>query len=329
MTAGPVIRYRPWQPMKAFLSGRRKGWLKNIGVKLFSVAGALLLWFYVATDDRFDHNQKVSLQLVNQPQGVILTDPIPSDVLVRFRGSGRDLLTLMSRDKHIEIDLGAVNRSASIVLDRRMIQGIPTDMDVEPLRIVEPETVHVRMDRRAVKSVPVLSNAELRPLDGYIQVGSIILDPDSIVISGPRMYVSDVSEIPTETVVFDHLMKEIDGRLPLVPPAYETLVYSETSVAFSADFQRIGERIISEIPIVVEHVPRGLRVTAVPSTLSLKLQGGVNVLSGMRAEDVVATIDYRSRYRYSGNKIPATIVVPEGITFSESRPQSFELVVER
>ena len=80
--------------MSASLSGRHKHWLNNIGVKLFSVVCALLLWFYVATDNRFDHSQSVSLQLVNQPEGMILTDPIPTDVLVRFRGSGRDLLTL-------------------------------------------------------------------------------------------------------------------------------------------------------------------------------------------------------------------------------------------
>ena len=315
--------------MRASLSGRRKGWLKNIQVKLFSVVCAMVIWFYVATDNRFDHTQSVSLQLVNQSDGFILTDRMPENVLVRFRGSGKALLTLMSRDKYIEIDLGKVDGSAMFPLDRGMIQGVPAGLDVEPLRIVEPETVYVRLDRLAIKRLPVRFAAILNPLDGYTQVGSVHLVPDSISISGPRMYVNRMDEVQTEDVHFDNLMKDISGTLHLLTPEFETLAYSEKSVQFFADFQRIGERIISEIPVVVTNVPRGLSVSAVPSTLSLRLEGGVNVLAAMSVEDIIATIDYGSRYRYRGNKIPANIQVPEGITFSESRPRSFELVVER
>ena len=45
--------------------------------------------------------------------------------------------------------------------------------------------------------------------------------------------------------------------------------------------------------------------------------------------NVYETIDFRRRRQYRGTRIPAKIDVPEGITFSDARPASFELIVER
>ena len=296
---------------------------------MFPLVCGLFLWFYVTTDNQFDHTQYVSLRVINKPSGYILAEPIPSRARVRFRGKGKNLLSLGYRDKRIEIDLQERAREAVIPLEPGMIKGIPSGAEIHPLRIVEPETVRVRLDRFAAKMVPVKPAMVLLPLDGYTQVGSVVLDPDSVVVSGPKGYVDEILEVSTEDLEYKNLLKEIRGKIALASAGRATLNYSSRAVEFKADIQRIGERVMTEIPIVVLNVPARLKVTAVPSTLSLRIQGGVNVLSKLRKEDVVASIDYGSRHRYRGEKVPANIQVPPGITFSESRPESFELVVER
>jgi YbbR domain-containing protein len=304
-------------------------YFKHYKVKFFSLLSALILWFLVVSDQYYDHTLNVSLRLVNKPEGMILKQPVPYKVKVRFRGSGKNLLSLRYRNKYIDLDLEKVKRTAQFPITTDMVKGIPVDMAVTPLWIVEPDSVMISLDRFAEKRVPLLSDITLIPLDGYIQVGDIVLDPDSVVVRGPESFVRTVSEIYTEQKVYRNVIKEIHGRVDLVPIQWEMVSYSLNTVQFRADIQRIGERVIKEIPIQVTHVPNGMKVTVVPSTLSLQIQGGVSILSKIEKKDIAAVIDYRSRYRYRKKRIPATIQVPKDISFSDVKPQFFELIIER
>jgi len=304
-------------------------WFYNSKAKIFSLLTALFLWFYVVTDNQFDHTVDIPLKIVNMPKGWILTHPVPSKVKVLFRGSGKNLLSLTYRDKFIELNLRQSPRTRRLPITVNMIKGIPSGNTIIPIRVIEPESVTVRLDRFVVRKVPIRPEIQLVTLDGYTQVGSLVLQPDSVIVSGPRSLVSAISEIPTEKREYKNVLKEIQGKISLRPPEVPTLHYSFNSVQFRADVQRIGERVFKDIPIKVTHVPSNLKVSVLPSTLSIKLQGGVKLLARLKKENIVATIDFRSRYRYKGGKIPAMISLPEGINFSDVKPQFFELVVER
>lgn len=305
-----------------------KKWRQYDKVKLLSLLSAFFLWFYVVTDNYFDHTLKVPIRLVNRPRGWILTQPIPSKAEVTFRGSGKTLLSLRYRDKYIELDLDQTERTAKLPLTVEMIKGIPTGMAVTPIRVEGPDSVTVELDRFARREVPVQPQITMIPMDGYTQVGELVIEPDSVTLSGPESLVRSVSDIPTEQKQYRNVIKKIQGKVSLVPPPSETLHYSLNTVQFTADIQRIGERFITEIPITVTHT-QGRNVTVVPSALSLRLQGGVEVLSKLKKEEIVATIDFRSRMRYGSNRIPATIKLPKDVRFSDVKPKTFELVVER
>lgn len=248
---------------------------------------------------------------------------------MQFRGSGKDLLNFLYRDKRIELDLRQMRREKTFAVTTDMIKGIPLGMAVTPQRIVGPDSVTVLLDRLAEKKVIIRCKIAIVPADGYIQVGNVTFEPDSILVSGPESYVNQIAEAATDSQAFRSVIKRIEGRISLAHPAWETVTYGLSNVRFQADIQRIGERTITEIPVNVTSIPGGIRVIVVPSTLSLKVQGGVNVLSELERDDIVATIDYRRRYQYTGKRIPAKIDVPEGITFSDVRPEYFELIVER
>ena len=76
------------------------------------------------------------------------------------------------------------------------------------------------------------------------------------------------------------------------------------------------------------NVPRGIKVSVIPTSLSIRLQGGVEVLKKVDKNKIQATINYY-RNRNKGNRIPATIQVPKDISFSDVKPQKFELLVEK
>jgi len=303
--------------------------LAHYGVKLFCLLSALFLWFYVTTDNDYSQVVSLPLKLLNQPQGWILSQSLPPKVKVYFQGSGKDLLSLGYRDKRVVLDIKNDYRTATFPISMDMIEGIPPDLKVTPIEVVDPQSIAVRWDRFAEKKVPVQSNIVLLPRDGYTQVGSIAFKPDSVLVGGPESLVMLIHHVTTQEKVYKDVIKAIKGNINLNPSLEETIRFALDEVEFQTEFQRIGEDQFTDISVTVTHVPEGWRVTVVPSTLGLKLQGGVGILSDLKKEDVIASIDFRTRTRYHGKRIPAKINVPVGITFSDVKPISFELIIER
>jgi YbbR domain-containing protein len=305
-------------------------WLRNYKIKLFSLLGAFIIWFYVVTNNNYDHTLDVSIRLINKPSGWILKQPIPSKVKVLFRGTGKDLISFRFREKHIDLDLHQKKGGITFLISPDdIVKGIPLGMSLTPLRIVEPETVRVELDRYAEKKVPVTSDITLISMRGYVQVGDVGFEPDSLVVSGPKSLLNDIIKISTEKKEYRNLVRDVKEKVDLSPPPWETVHYSIKNVKFHADIQRLGERVVKNIPIRVINVPRYIKnVKVMPSTLTLTVRGGVNLLSVLKKEDIQVTIDYRTQ-RFNIKNVKAAIKLPDDIDFTNAKPKFFELVVER
>jgi len=306
-----------------------KNLLTHYGVKSFCLLCGLFLWFYVTTDNDYSQSVFLPLKLLNQPRGWILSQSLPQKVKVTFQGAGKDLISLGFRDKRIELDIENSYQSKTFPITMNMIAGLPPELHVTPVEVVEPQSITVKWDRYDQKSVPIQSRIVLIPRDGYTQVGRTVFKPDSVIVEGPELLVRPVHYVETEEIEFRNVIKTLKGDVKLKSPTEETVHFNLDEVKFITEFQRIGEDQFKDIPVQVTNVPAGWRITVVPSTMDLKLQGGVGVLSDLKKEDITASIDFRTRSRYHGNRIPANIIVPEGLTFSDVKPNSFELIVER
>jgi len=305
-------------------------WLAyNYQVKLFSLISALFLWFYVVTDNSYEYAVEVPLRVRNQPEGRILVQSLPESVRVLFRGTGKAFLGLGFRNKRLELDISKAEDATLYSLTLDMIRGIPRAEDCQPVQIVGPDTVWVHLDQALEKKVPVIPRLLIDLADGYTQVGSIALDPDSIRVSGPKSIVQQLVSVTTDRRVFENISRRVRGKIGVTPPESDRVVYSAETIHFEIDIQRMHEIEMREIPVEAVNVPPGLNVLVVPPTLSLKLRGGVDLLMRIRKEEILATIDFGSRYRYPDDRIPASINVPRDVTFSDVHPKFFECIVER
>ncbi len=304
-------------------------WFKSHKVHFFSILCALFLWYFIIVDNVLEQVVSIPLQLDNQPEGWILTEGIPSHVRVRLRGKGKHLLSLYFRSRSIKIDLNNEKVDTYFPITLEAVQrGLPEGLSLLPLEVIEPESVMVKLDRFEERRVPVQCELVIVPLSGYTQVGDIEYEPDTTVVSGPASLVEQISAVTTVPRTYRNVLKKLEGEIPLIEPAWKTVRYHEEKIRFSAGIQRIGERIMTEIPVQVVNLPANIKnVRIIPSTLSLTLQGGVNILSQLRKEDIQVTIDYSSRRQ--GQQYRAAIIVPRDVMFTQVKPQFFEVILER
>ena len=305
----------------------RERLLRNYKVKIFAVTCALFLWFFVVTGNEYYQSIHVPLIMTHVPEGYVLVNPIPQNAEVLLRGTGRDLMSLASREKYLELDMAGHRLDYQFNLSLPMLKGLPADMHVSAVQIVGPDSVHAKLDRFVRKKLPVVSNIAIAAMPGYTQVGILEFTPDSVWVEGPKTWVDTLHTLPTAVLSFSDLFKDLNRQVPLQSLSQPTVELGLDAVEFNVDIQRIGERVISEIPLRVINIPGHVKeVRVVPSTLALTLHAGVDVLADLDRSLITATIDFK-KWR-SGKPVNAFFSLPESIFYYEAKPKSFELLIE-
>lgn len=300
-------------------------------VKLIAVIMASIFWFVVATESDYSYDSEVPILFVNLPADRIIVQQLPDVAKVRFQGKGKSLLALLfHRDAFIEIDLSLVRAQTEIELKRDMVQLGRRGIPVAATQVLAPHTITVKLGSLQEKMVPIKPAIQIHVPPGFTLVGDLDLEPDSLAISGPDEFVSSVQEIQTVPREFRNVRRGFEERIALQAlPDSMQIEMSFTSVQLKAEVQKIIELNLQEIPVRVQNAPSHLKVTAVPSTVAITVEGGERVLMQLRREDISAYIDYaRIRSTEVGGH-PVVVETPPGVRYRNARPALFKLMMER
>jgi YbbR domain-containing protein len=308
----------------------KKNLFENLRVKLVVGALALLFWFAVVTENIYEYDVDIPIVAENVPEGKTLASDLPETARVRFEGKGRALLSLLfSREPRVELDLSNMRRRYAFGLQRQMVNTRRSGSGLTPLQILYPDTVWVRLTNLLAKPVRVSSAVKIATISGYTVVGPLRFTPDSILISGPEEIVRGIDSVITEPREFANIQQRLAARLRLQPfPKSRRIEFSTDAVDFVADVQKLIEVTLQEIPVQVQNAPAHLRVTTVPSTLSLTVEGGEKLLLDLKRENIVAYIDYARIRETAADGYPAYIRTPEGVRYRDVKPTLFKLIIE-
>ena len=60
----------------------------------------------------------------------------------------------------------------------------------------------------------------------------------------------------------------------------------------AADIQRLLEKVIPQVPVTVRYVPQNIDALVQPPHISIKVQGGMQQISRLNANDINAYVEY-------------------------------------
>lgn len=309
---------------------RRQILLRDLNIRLVIIAIAFFIWFHAVTERQYEHTFPVKVIPINIPDDYVITNHHTESVDVLFRGTGKILLqALINRKMEIAADVsGRHGRNLSIGLELRDLNINGSDLDLEPIAFVTADTLNFTLEPLKAREVPVVSKIEIRPVPGYTVVGGIQLSPNKVSITGPKSMVDSTDGIETDYTQLSEINKDISGIIRLTNPDAEKISIDITEVSYTADIQQLGEKDIRDIPVRVLNAPEAVRASVLPSTLSLKIKGGFELLESIHKGDILAYVDYR-QYESSGESVLLPLFkTPNEITIFEVFPEKFELRIE-
>ena len=301
----------------------------NIKPIIGSLSVALILWVMVATEKMYSYQIKVPIDIVRLAPGKTLLEPVPEYSVIEVQGKGRSLIAAWFYDVRFRLELPALKKSQKVNLKNYLSYlDLPTTFAISVQEIIEPESFDLMIDDQIKKIVSVELTGEIEVEDGYVFVDHTFLQ-DSVTITGPSSKVNKIEHIFTGKFQQNSTTSPFSRSINLLNPEQTIIDIFPQTIQINIDIQRLNERIVYKIPILIRRVPTNLEVTAIPPELALKVKGGEKILVALEFSDIKAEIDYRSQYRPEQEDYAASISTPDNISWIEAIPKTFTLQVKR
>jgi YbbR domain-containing protein len=260
----------------------------------------------------------------NTKPGKMLVTQIPEKAEVRFRGTGRSLIaTRVFSQARLHLDLSQIISSHIFILSAEMVK-FPAGLKIRALEIIHPTTINIKLEDIVMKKVPIYPQTEIQTRPGFVLVGFVKTEPDSVMVKGPRSVVEKLESIPTEPVKYTDLRRNLMQEVSLntVSPL---LTVSSKEVRLIAEVERVTEVVFNDIPVKVKGVPRKLKVRVEPVGVRIMVRGAVNIIKQLKPDSIKAEVDFPLRKRKPG--LAPKIILPQDIELVEVKPDSVHIVL--
>jgi len=298
---------------------------RHIGLKVLSVAFAVILWLVVSGDEIVERGIRVPLEFQQFPSGLEMMGEPPAVVDVRVRGASSTLSRLGAGDIVAQLDI----RSARV--GRRLYQMTPEQVRV-PFGVqvvqVTPPTVPLAFELSASKQVPVAPAVEGDPAPGYV-VGKVTVEPPTVEVVGPRSAIERVNEASTEPVSVAGARENVNDGVTVgfLNPALRLKTPGLAQVRVEV-LPGPVERTLRERPVHLVNVDSDLVARAVPSSVDVVLRGSREGVDRTNVSEVVAYVDL-ARLGVGTYTLPVRVESPSHAGVARVLPATIQVNITR
>ena len=298
---------------------------------------SLLLWIFVVSENEYTMVLDLPIEARNLSEQKAHKEEVPPFASVRIRGTGRDLFKSFLLKNFagfkLVLDLEGISKEYDFNLNdyfekfpRKVV--LPYNYNVSFVEVVYPNRIHISLDEYQVKKVPILSNILVKPGSGHILVGEPKITPFELEIAGPKEELALINHVETEFDTISGIVLPYSGLVNLESHG-RLIKFSQEKIKINCEIQEISERIIADIPVLVENIPEKIRVFPSPQTVSLTVVGGIKRIAVLRPSEIRIIIDFNNWNHQKQFYEPKVEIPSDLLSWRDISPKNLEIAVAR
>ena len=295
---------------------------------------ATSLWFLDALSKDYSTTLSYNVKYVNPPKNLFLANNPPSKVDLRVQAHGFTLLRhkLAFAFSPILLDLTAFSQDMDTtqnnirISGERLIEGIGNQVSKEiSIYDASPDNFIIAFDSLESKIVPVEADITLNFKPQFSLNGEIVVEPDSVEVSGPAGLIDTIGKLTTAPVTFSDLETSIEQGINIAHPE-KTSVYP-ARVLLHVPVEKYTEKKIS-LPLQIMNMPADVEIKLFPSQVTVSFMVGMSNYESVSAADFTAMVDYQ---QIADKRETLEVVVestPQFIELTKVSPALVEYLIE-
>lgn len=311
---------------------------RKVLIFFFFLLLSVLFWFLTALNkDDYVTSISYPVRFVRFPEDKVLVNDIPDRLELTVNASGFTLLSyqLKSRLTPIIFDVNSFspNRfsndpSSLYILTSKAKDDIARQLSSEiDILDIHPDSLIFTFAARIQKMVPVIPILDLSFEQQFMQVGPYVLEPDSVMISGPEVIVDSIMAVNTEAFSKSSIDESFNQELGLL--TVNKIDINPVEIWLKVPVEKFTEANFT-IPIEVINLPDSLVLRTFPGKVNITCQVGLSAYESLNEHLFRAVIDYGDAGSMLGSKLQVNLLkVPEFIQAVNYSPKSVEYILEK
>lgn len=258
-----------------------------------SVIFAIALWVYTSLNGEYNTTVKVPL-FIDLPSNRSLEEVPTDNITVKVFGTGWQLFNLYFFNSSKNCFLDYTNHDFrvddNIVVTRNDLLNSLTGMINVESRDVNPTTIEIKTGLLQSKYVRIKPNIRIKTREGFMVVGDIELEPDSVLINGNIKALNLIDFWETEALTINNIFSPVNSEIAL-KDTLEQIELDITTVKYMADVQQIAEITVPDVVIDIRGGSLPLGHTIKPNKIDVTIYGGVDQVVDFDQSSINAFID--------------------------------------
>lgn len=241
-------------------------------VKIICLVLAIML--YVLHQSSMIKKQTFTVPLTIKENGLVsVVNDLPSSVQVMIRGNEDDLKSITSTELHASLNLDYFTESGNyeVLINLKKSDRL---LGMDPLEVtVKPEILKVSLEKRVLKSIPLIPNYVGEVAHGYL-IDSIDVNPPYLDVTGPETIVNKTNQIYTNRVNVSNA--ETNFTVETNYFELNRLLTVENKGPYKVTFTLVPEIIsksFNDVPVFITGLSDDFALDGVSPTVNLTLEG--------------------------------------------------------
>jgi len=278
-----------------FLNSLQKALSYKGKIKMFIsfVAISFVIWFFKKFSKEYQEEIKMKIELVDIPRSFIISSVSDSILNLNLKATGFQFLYYYFLDNTIQIsfqkaiytdNIGQLEIASEFNKLQDQLLG-----DTQILSFF-PSKIEITYQSKSSKKVPIVFPKI--NLDVGYAVTKINLEPDSIIVTGPKNILADIIHVNLKYKNESPIKSNFSQKLPIKLRENE-LSYNFTEVNVEVLVDLYSEKILN-IPILVSNFPKNKVLKLFPSQVELVFSSSIINLKKIKASDFQVGFNYDS-----------------------------------
>jgi len=288
---------------------------------------SILLWVYVSFSGEYSINLRLPVEFRNIPDGYALSYYSSNTVSLGIKGQGWQLAQhTVGRNPKFYINCQGKKKN-QIVSVRNELENNPWISST--LQIVEtsPQTINFTIEQVRSKKVEIIPIVTFDFKPGYGLISNIKVEPDSVLVIGPKSKINSLTLVKTELKVFEGLDDSLSEIINLEKIPFVN--YNVDKCKITLDVQKIVDKTLDNITVQTIGVPRNEQLVLTPNKIRVVLRGGIKILSKLNEDDIKAVVNFKQALRDTVGAVKPKISIPAKTTLIDIKPKRLDYIIKR
>ncbi|MBU1096625.1 MAG: hypothetical protein CVV23_14290 [Ignavibacteriae bacterium HGW-Ignavibacteriae-2] len=293
-----------------------------ISITIFSA----MLWVFVSFAGDYSTTLKIPIKFEGVPEGYSINQLSAKEVTINVKGQGWQLAQLTFGVTN-SLTINIEDKKQNVINVRKAIEQNSWATSNLQVNLVEPENISYTLEKINYKTVRINPIILLDFKPGYGRVSEIKLNPDTLLISGPRSLIKNIDFVNTQELYLEDLEKNVSVELLLAK--LDNTYFSTEKISVEFEVQKIVDKTFENIPVVRKGVPSSRELFLYPEKVNVILRGGIKMLGTLEASQIKLSIDYSQALEDTVGTIEPSIQIPEYTTIIDIRPKRLDYIIKQ